>query len=425
MNNLSIQLPSGDSAGPLPDWLKTLRHDGAEKFRSHGLPTRKDEAWKYTPLSALGRDEISVGAPRASAAKKTPAEPLTSAPLQVQLLDGRVSDMTGAIPGGVSVTALGEALAAAGDDLRSMLESLPAEGSAQAFTALNTALLEHGLVIRVEAGRDAGRVLLNYSSAGAASPHIFNTRVCVLLEAGARLELIEQFESAADSANTGNVVLQAKLDKGASLAHLRVQQEPDTASLITRTELSQAADSDYAYYGFDLGGGFVRHDLHSTLSGEGAAAHISGAYLVDEKRLVDNHVRVDHVAPGCISDQYFRGVAGGSGKAVFNTAVRVHEGADGTEARQSNANILLSARAEVDTKPEFEIYADDVIASHGATVGQLDEQAVFYLRSRGLSEEEARQLLISAFCRSVCDRLADRELADVIAERLLKVQPKQ
>jgi Fe-S cluster assembly protein SufD len=204
-----------------------------------------------------------------------------------------------------------------------------------------------------------------------------------------------------------------------------VQQEPDTASLITRTEVSQAADSSYAYYGFDLGGGFVRHDLHSMLRGEGAAARISGAYMVDEKRLVDNHVRVDHVAPGCTSDQYFRGVAGGSGKAVFNTAVRVHEGADGTEARQSNANILLSVRAEVDAKPEFEIYADDVIASHGATVGQLDEEAVFYLRSRGLSEEEARQLLISAFCRSVCDRLADRELADVIAERLLKEQPKQ
>lgn len=121
--------------------------------------------------------------------------------------------------------------------------------------------------------------------------------------------------------------------------------------------------------------------------------------------------------------QYFRGVAGGSGKAVFNTAVCVHPGADGTEARQSNANILLSARAEIDTKPELEIYADEVIASHGATVGQLDELAVFYMRSRGLSEQDARQLLTTAFCKSVSDKLADPLLGEVISQRMMDVMP--
>ncbi|MCP4046743.1 MAG: SufD family Fe-S cluster assembly protein, partial [Gammaproteobacteria bacterium] len=140
-------------------------------------------------------------------------------------------------------------------------------------------------------------------------------------------------------------------------------------------------------------------------------------------RHVDNHARVDHMAPGGFSDQYFRGVASGSGRAVFNTAVCVHPGADETEARQSNANILLSARAEVDTKPELEIYADEVIASHGATVGQLDEQAVFYMRSRGLSENEARQLLTTAFCRSVSDKLSDPVLGEVISERMMAVMP--
>jgi Fe-S cluster assembly protein SufD len=139
---------------------------------------------------------------------------------------------------------------------------------------------------------------------------------------------------------------------------------------------------------------------------------------------VDNHARVDHVAPGCTSEQFFRGVAGGSSRAVFNTAVKVHEGADGTEARQSNANILLSPLAEVDTKPELEIYADEVVASHGATVGQLDEQAVFYLRTRGLSDHDARQMLTTAFCRSVSDRLEDSALADWISERMMAVMPK-
>jgi len=159
------------------------------------------------------------------------------------------------------------------------------------------------------------------------------------------------------------------------------------------------------------------------LLGSGARAVLNGAYLLDGNRHVDNQARVDHVAPGCFSEQYFRGVAGGSAKAVFNTAVCVHPGADETEARQSNANILLSPFAEINTKPELEIYADEVVASHGATVGQLDEQAVFYLRSRGLSEQEARHLLTTAFCRSVSDKLPDSSLGELISNRMMEIMP--
>jgi Fe-S cluster assembly protein SufD len=187
--------------------------------------------------------------------------------------------------------------------------------------------------------------------------------------------------------------------------------------------MAQQASSQYDYYGFDLGGGLVRHDLHASLLGADARTAINGAYLLDGHRHVDNQARVDHIAPACLSEQYFRGVAGGNGRAVFNTAVRVHPGADESEARQSNANILLSARAEVDTKPELEIYADEVVASHGATVGQLDEQAVFYLRSRGLSEQDARQLLTTAFCRSVSDKLSDPALGELISQRMMDVMP--
>jgi Fe-S cluster assembly protein SufD len=250
---------------------------------------------------------------------------------------------------------------------------------------------------------------------------LFNSRVCVILEHGAKLELLEQFEN--QNANTSNVVFQIELNTGAKLQHIRFQQESDTAVLITRTEVSQQGDSDYNYYGFDLGGRLVRHDLHSSLLGRGAKAGLNGAYLLDGNRHVDNHCRVDHMAVGGVSEQYFRGIAGGNGRAVFNTAVCVHPGADETEARQSNANILLSTRAEIDTKPELEIYADEVIASHGATVGQLDEQAIFYMRSRGLSEQQARQLLTTAFCRSVSDKLPDSALGEVIAQRMMDVMP--
>jgi len=322
---------------------------------------------------------------------------------------------------------LADALKQEVSGLQALLESLPdakpKDGSTHGFTALNTATLDSGLFIHVAAGIDGGRLLINWFSLARDVTRLFNTRICIILERDAKLEILEQFESPDGNANTCNIVMQADLAAGAVLKHIRFQDESEGTVLVTRTEVAQQADSEYAHYGFDLGGGLVRHDLHTSLHGRGAKTSINGAYLLDGNRHVDNHTMVDHIAPGGVSDQYYRGVAGGSGRAVFNTAVFVHPGADETEATQSNANILLSARAEVDTKPELEIYADEVIASHGATVGQLDEQAVFYLRSRGLNEKEARQLLTTAFCRSVSDKLADPVLSEVISQRMMDVMP--
>jgi Fe-S cluster assembly protein SufD len=278
-------------------------------------------------------------------------------------------------------------------------------------------------LVHVAAGMDAGKLSISWITRTLDVPALFNSRICVIVEEGAKLDLLEQFESTDDNANTSNIVFQATVGDGAALHHVRFQHENDAVALITRTEVSQQSNSEYAYYGFDLGGGLVRHDLHTNLLGRGAVSRINGAYLLDGHRHVDNHARVDHKAPGGFSDQYFRGVAGGDGRAIFNTAVVVHPGADETEAKQSNANILLSARAVINTKPELEIYADEVVASHGATVGQLDELAVFYMRSRGLTEADARQMLTSAFCRSVSDKLTDPELSEIISKRMMDVMP--
>ena len=423
---LAASLPSVSDFGP--DWFKTLRATGAEQFRTHGLPTRKDEAWKYTGLSRLEKGGVQL----ASVSDDSPVSdahpaPLVKAGLQINILDGRMFETVGNLSDGLNVQSLSDALSTGVDGLQDMLESLassrPQIGSSDGFTALNTATLDHGLVIHVAAGKDAGRVLINWSTQAAATRLMFNTRVCVILEKNARLELLEQFENPHANTNTSNIVIQAELGEHAKLQHVRFQQESELATLITRTEVSQQAGSEYTYFGFDLGGGLVRHDLRSSLLGQGSRATINGAYLLDGDRHVDNHARVDHVSPGGSSDQYCRGVIGGSGKAVFNTAVVVHPGADESEAKQSNGNILLSERAVVNTKPELEIYADEVVASHGATVGQLDEQAVFYLRTRGLSDKAARQMLTTAFCRSVSDRLSDPDLRELISQRMMDVMP--
>ena len=435
MSELSAQLADALPQGPAgsPDWITDLRNDGAQQFRAHGLPSRKDEAWKYTGLGQLGQRETHLATAGLSTGV-TPAlpVPVVAVEQQITMLDGQLLGVPNGLPDGVTVLSLNEALERGVSGLRSLLESLPAskqkEMSADGFTALNTATLGTGVVIHVSGGVDAGRLLMTWSTLNEDIARLFNSRICVMLEPAAKLELLEQFETPHMNANTSNVVLQVELGAGATLQHVRLQQESEETTLVTRTEVLQQAGSSYSYYGFDLGGGLVRHDLHTSLSGEGAETGINGAYLLDKKRHVDNHSRVDHLAKGGVSEQYFRGVAGGSGRAVFNTAVCVHPGADETEALQSNANILLSTRAEVDTKPELEIYADEVVASHGATVGQLDEQAVFYLRTRGLSEEQARQILTTAFCRSVSDKLAtgafaDGELAEAISQRMMDVMP--
>ena len=428
MTELSTQLAASlpPDPGSGPGWVRALRSNGAEQFRLHGLPDRKDEAWKYTRLGVLDKREIQlVSLTESPVSQSLYPEPLADAGYQVNMLDGQMADQTGTLPAGLTVLSLADALEQEVGGLQVLLESLPemqsGGGSTHGFTALNTATLNSGVFIHVAAGTDGGRLLLNWATLPHEAPLLMNTRVCLILEQDANLELLEQFESL--HANTSNIVVQAEIGVNAGLQHVRFQQESEETILITRTEVSQQSNSQYAYYGFDLGGGLVRHDLHTALLGSGANSGINGAYLLDGNRHVDNHARIDHIAPGCFSEQYFRGVAGGSGRAVFNTAVKVHPGADESEARQSNANILLSARAEVDTKPELEIYADEVIASHGATVGQLDEQAVFYLRSRGLNENEARQLLTTAFCRSVSDKLSDPVLGELISQRMMDVMP--
>lgn len=417
---LAADLPKG--AGTGPEWARALRDMAAGQFREHGLPTRRDEAWKYTSLRTLEQRGVrlsdSAGTP---GLQNTQEKSLLETAYQVTMLDGRLTDQGGQLPEGLTILPLAEALEQENDALKALLGSLPAVASTDGFTSLNTATLERGLFVHVAAGVDAGSLALNWVAVVHDAEILVNTRICLVLEEGAGLQLFEQFENT--SGNNCNIVVQAELAERAGLSHIRFQQEPDDSCLITRTEISQQSGSVYNYYGFDLGGGLVRHDLHSSLLGSCAKATLNGAYLLNGERHVDNHARVDHVAPACASDQYFRGVAGGNSRAVFNTAVCVHPGADETEASQSNANILLSAMAEVNTKPELEIYADEVVASHGATVGQLDEQAVFYLRSRGLRDADARQMLTTAFCRSVSDRLPDAALGEAISARMMDVMP--
>jgi Fe-S cluster assembly protein SufD len=407
-----------------PAWLQALRQSAAGHFRSSGLPHRKVEAWKYTPLRVLDDLALAPDAAQGEAGRAIamPA-PLCDRAAIVDILDGVPAWSAAAIPDGVTLMSLAEGIGHFEERLRPMFEAIELDGPSRAFAALNTALAQQGLLVHVAAGREAGRLLLRWVSLPGTAAVMKQFRLFVLLDHGARLDLVEQYQSMAAVTGGLNVLCQAELGDGAVFGHVRVQAESDQEVLLTSTMLEQAADSSYVYRGFDLGASLARHEITVRLAGPGATADIAGAFVLDGKRHLDNHVSVEHLAAGCRSEQFFRGVLGGRSRGVFNGRALIQPGADGSIVRQSNANLLLSPLAEMDTKPELEIYADEVEASHGATVGQLDEAAIFYLRSRGLDEAAARRVLTTAFCHAVTDRVSGRGLAERIAELLDAAMP--
>lgn len=424
-----------------PSWLQTLRGAAASEFLLHGLPGNKDEAWKYTSLRRLEdlNPALGITGSGADAAEWKPLLP-AAGDFGFRFVDGHLQWLQKKAPQGVSMLSLQDVLSATGQDqlnhLRPLLEAVDVGGRGHAFEALNTALLRDGVIIHVAAGVDAGLCLAQWGLGDRADSRLANFRLIIVLQQGARLQLLEQFQDAgqpldkpgnAAQKNAGqalNLMLQAQLAADSVLRHVRLQSAAATSILLTFSDVHQAARSSYTYTGFDAGGGLVRHGINCRLAGDGARAEVNGAFVLDQERHVDHHICIDHLAPSCSSEQFFRGVLGGSSRGVFNGKAVIRPGADGSSVRQSSANLLLSDLAEIDTKPELEIYADEVEASHGATVGSLDEQAVFYLRSRGLGDTAARRMLTVAFCRAVTARLPDAAMAEQIAAVLEAAMPK-
>lgn len=407
-----------------PSWLQELRIRAAGDFVAGGLPHRKVEAWKYTPMRRIEAMNPMLPATDADLRNEGvfPEALLPGKPL-LAMLDGEPTGALPDLPDGVSILDFNAALEQFESRLRGLAEQVDTGGPAHAFTALNTTYIHKGLVLHVAEGVDAGDLLVQWAFSGPAEARLDFARLFLLMEPGSKLDLVEHYESSGPAIGALSVVWQTELGENAQLNHVRVQRESDESVLLTSTMVRQSAGSRLAYRGFDLGGGLVRHELKTVLAGEEAFCDLSGACVLDGSRHGDTRVCVDHVAPGCSSEQFFRAVLGDRSRGVFNGRALIAEGADGTSVQQSNANLLLSRLAEMDTKPELEIYADEVEASHGATVGQLDETAVFYLRSRGLSEAAARQLLTAAFCHAVTSRVENKKLGETIGTMLDSAMP--
>jgi len=395
-----------------------------EHFASLGFPAARDEAWKYTSLRRLEARRFPVWAGSATSVDL----PAALASCRIVVVDGRRrADLsTGDLPAGLRLRTLAEAQAD-GESLGALLR-VAQGGGTERFAALNAALCPDVLLLDVAEGADAQPVEIVVASA-ASEPGMSHPRLVVRAARGSTSRIVLR-HLGDDAERFVNSVVDVEVGPDATTHLYRLLDGGNRAFHIERIEATVGQRGTFVVHDAQLGAGLARLDLNARLAAPRAAAELTGLFLADGSRHLDTHVHVDHLAVGTRSLQDYRGVAAGRGRAVFNGKAVVHEGAQQSQARQTSRNLLLTPGAEIDTKPELEIYADDVQCSHGATTGQLDAAALFYLRSRGLSETEARSALTRAFAGSVLSRMdhaafatAVHDSLDARLERLLEAQP--
>lgn len=385
-------------------FLSEIRRRAAERFEALGVPTRRTEAWRFTGIARVADEPRTIAEPgRALSAEELPA----AEGRRIVLVDGwlreELSDL-GGLPDGVVACSL----VAAAEKHREIVKTnlgRHEELSDHPFVALNSAQFRDGLLLWLPDGTtldEPVEVLLVATEAD--RPTLVVPRVLVVAGRGSRAELVQRSLGGNGQTLTCSVT-ELVLGDGAVLRHVVSQEDHPEAAHVAATEVRQERDSAFASSVVSTGGGLVRNDLAVSLLGPGADATLDGLYVVSGKRHVDNQLRVHHTQPHCTSRQLYKGVLDGSARAVFNGRIVVDPGAQKTDARQSNRNLLLSDAALVNSNPQLEIFADDVRCTHGSTVGRLDEDAVFYLRSRGLGVAAAETLLTWAFAAEVVDRI--------------------
>lgn len=416
LSSLEPQHRDGD-----PAWLAATRLAALEWVGEHGFPTRKDEDWKYTGLeSILAVPFVAAigGSGRWVSAEMIDAVAVDLGGPRLVFVNGHfaveLSRLT-ALPAGVEVTNLAAVLAAGPQRLEPFFSHAP--GEHHAFAAFNDALAEDGAFIHLAPGTSVDEpIQLVFLSDPGGSAFMSSPRSVIVAEPGSRATIVETYAGTDGDVYCTNAVTEVVLDDGAEIEHYKVQNESQSAFHLALLDIKQGHNSRFSSRLVMLGSAIARHEVRALLRGMGAEVSLDGIYLPKGDQLHDNTIFVDHVATNCTSHQLYKGVLDGRGRGVFNGHIMVRAGADGTDANQKNKNLILSERAEVDTRPRLEIYTDDVKCTHGAAVGQLDEEALLYMRARGIPLEAARGLLIYAFVQEMVDRIELEPLRAQIEE---------
>lgn len=409
-----------------PEWLRTLRREGLAHLSRQGFPTQRHEAWKYTNVApVVGLAFAPVPAKWWLHLEERLAQLALPGPRLV-FVNGRIarglSTLKG-LPEGLTVKPLQDALLEDADALAAVVGK-QAHAETHPFVALNAALLEEGAYIHVAPNAVCGvPVQLIFLSVGEGELSLASPRIVVVAGANSEATVVETYagSGSADGHTFTNAVTEVVLGDNASVHHYKVQAEAGSTFHLAALYAEQGRDSRFASHAFALGGALARNEVRSVFAAEGGEATLRGLYVGRGSQHLDNWTDLDHAHPRCISRELYKGVLDDTARGTFLGRVLVREDAQQTDASQQNRNLLLSESAQVDTRPQLEILADDVKCAHGAAVGRLDEQALFYLRSRGIPKQEAERLLTRAFAREVVDTVPLEDLRARV-EQLLALQ---
>ena len=403
--------PSADGADQA--WLKPRREAAIRAFEERGFPTRKDELWRYTNVAPL--IDTAFHAPHASTA--TTGEGLLHG-IRLVFVNGLLapdaSHVEG-LPAGVTLAGVHTTLDQA-SELEAHVTSQPVTVE-NAFGDLNTAFFRDGAYLRVAAGVKVEApielVFVNEGDCASTVTHVRNVIVC---EAGSEVQIVETHRGSAGA--LCNEVIEVEVASKANVEHVKVQLDSDEAFHVSSLRVRLAEDAHFGNHFVSMGGRLVRNDIEVSIEGERSNCTLNGVFLVDGKRHVDTNTLIHHRVANCTSHELYKGILADHGKGVFRGKIHVHQEAQKTDAKQSSSNLLLSDDSTINTQPNLEIYADDVRCTHGATVGQLDEDAMFYLRTRGLSEAGAKRLLTLGFVNDVVDQLPVAEVRDLLIDKV-------
>ena len=390
-------------------WLRNLREEGFARFCETGFPTTHDEDWRFTNVAPIARTQFSL-APEETEISDSDLKRWTfdGTAARLVFLNGRfVPSLSffNSLPTGVTVTSLNEQIEKSPATLEAHLGRYLAV-QRDPFCALNTAFAGEGAFVDIPPGvKLEGPIHLLFVSTKQKVPVMLHPRNLVLIGRAAEAEVIEEYVSLGSGTVFCNSATELVAGENSTVSHYMIEREHQGAFNISTLRIQQERSANVQSHSVLLGGGLVRNNVHPVLAGEGGECLINGLFIGSGRQHLDNYMYVEHASPHSSSRQFYNGILDGAAHGVFHGRIVVHKDAQKTDAKQTNRNLLLSDDAQIDTKPQLEIYADDVKCTHGATIGQIEENALFYLRSRGIDEVSARRLLLAAFANECVDRM--------------------
>lgn len=411
-----------------PTWLRSLREGAFVRFCESGFPTTKDEDWRFTNLSAISQTQFQLARDAYEPIVPTTLQPVLvpGAACRLVFVNGRfvsaLSDLE-SLPAGVKVSSLADEIARNSSAVEPHLGRYP-NIERDAFGALNTAFFEDGAFVYLPRRTVLeAPISLLFISVPGGEPSMAHPRNLIIAEEDSQASIVEDYISLGDGVFFSNVVTELIAGDNAVISHYLIEREDIRALNVSTLFTRQGRSSYVASHSVLVGGALVRNNVHPVLAGEGAECLINGLFIGKGRQHLDNYMLVEHASPHCSSRQFYNGILDDHAHGVFHGRIIVHQDAQKTDAKQTNRNLLLSDNAQIDTKPQLEIYADDVKCTHGATIGQVEEEALFYLRSRGVDEASARALLLYAFASECLDRMSCAPVREYLQKQVQQWLP--